>query len=268
MKPLDKKYSFLRPIKTSNLIRLGSKYDGGYVVDSEIIKKCNILISLGLGPDWSFELDYIKKNKNIKIYMYDHTVSSSPYIKDILKYFRRFITFRATLESVINRIKYFLSYKNFLNLKNVFFFKEKITFPIKSSIDADIEKVFSRIGEEKDVVLKSDIEGSEYEIIDQVVKYFNRIQMCIFEFHWINKKEEIFLDSVRKLKEYFDIIHIHGNNNFDKIEAGLPILIELTLLNKKYTSQKVGYINKFPIKNIDGPNNPYKEDLAFSFQDE
>ena len=113
MKPLDKKYNFIRPIKTSNLSRLGSKYDGGYVVDSEIIKNCNTLISFGLGPDWSFELDYMKKNKDIKIYIYDHTVSSFPYIKDILKYFRRFITFRTTRKSVTIRLKDFLSYKDF-----------------------------------------------------------------------------------------------------------------------------------------------------------
>ena len=65
MEPVDKKYNFLKPIKTPNLIRFGGKLDGGYVVDLEIVKKCNTLITFGLGPDWSFELDYIKKNKEI-----------------------------------------------------------------------------------------------------------------------------------------------------------------------------------------------------------
>ena len=59
---VDKKYSLLKPIKSSNLIRLGRNSDGGYVVNSEIIKKTNTLISFGMGSDWSFELDYIKKN--------------------------------------------------------------------------------------------------------------------------------------------------------------------------------------------------------------
>ncbi len=61
---LNKKYSFLKPIKNPNLARIGRNEDGGYVVDFEIIKKCNTLITFGLGPDWSFELDYIKKNSN------------------------------------------------------------------------------------------------------------------------------------------------------------------------------------------------------------
>ena len=96
MTKVDKKFNFLKPIKNPNLIRLGRNHDGGYVIDSSIIKKCNTLISFGLGSDWSFELEYIKRNKNVKIYLYDHTVSAYPYIKDVLKYGKRFLTLRSS----------------------------------------------------------------------------------------------------------------------------------------------------------------------------
>ena len=266
MKLVDKKYNFLKPIRTSNLIRLGRNLDGGYVVDFEIVKKCNTLITFGLGPDWSFELDYIKKNKEIKIYIYDYTVSSYPYIKEIWKYFRRFITFRASLESVATRVKYLYNYQKFLNSKNVNFFKEKITFPIQNKIDTDIKKVFSRIDNTEDVILKIDIDGSEYKIIDEILKYSNRIEMLMFEFHFIDDKEFLFLDSVKKLKDHFEIIHIHGNNHFSKLDTGLPIILEITLLNKKYAPKNVEYVSNFPIKDLDYPNNPYKDDLIFNFQ--
>ena len=62
MEPINRKYNFLKPIKTPNLIRFGGKFDGGYVVDSKIIKKCNNLITFGLGPNWLFELDYLRQN--------------------------------------------------------------------------------------------------------------------------------------------------------------------------------------------------------------
>ena len=39
MKFVHEKYNFLKPIKTSNLIRLGRYWDGDYVVDSETIKQ-------------------------------------------------------------------------------------------------------------------------------------------------------------------------------------------------------------------------------------
>ena len=45
METINKKYNFLKPIRTSNLKRLGRSGDGGYVVDYEIIKN-NLSISL------------------------------------------------------------------------------------------------------------------------------------------------------------------------------------------------------------------------------
>ena len=266
METIDKKYNFLKPIKTSNLKRLGRNADGGYVVDYEIIKNTKTLITFGLGPDWSFELDYIKLKNDIQIYIYDHTVSSLPYVKEIIKYFRRFITFRASLESLTTRIKYLYNYKKFLNLKNVNYYKEKITFPIKNKIDTDIDKAFSRISDEEEVVLKCDIDGGEYDVIDEILKYSKRIKMLIFEFHLVDNKEEAFSNAIKKIKDEFDIIHIHGNNHFSKLDTGLPLIPEITLINKKYSPKKIDYITNFPIKDLDYPNNPYKEDLVFNFE--
>jgi len=45
---LEKKYNFLRSIKTNNLIRLGREMDGDYIVDSNIINNTDILITFGL----------------------------------------------------------------------------------------------------------------------------------------------------------------------------------------------------------------------------
>ena len=133
----------------------------------------------------------------------------------------------------------------------------------------DVDKVFSRIPSEEKVILKSDIEGSEYEVIDQICYYSDRIEMLIFEFHWIDKKEEVFLESIKKLQKNFDIIHIHGNNHFDKLPTGLPVIIEMTLLNKKNNKENnKQYITSFPVKGLDYSNNPYKEDLTFSFSND
>lgn len=267
MNTLDKKYNFMKPIRIPDLIRFGRKADGGYVVSKEVAKSCNSLITFGMGPDWSFELDYIKLNPKVKIYMYDYTVSSKPYIRDIWKYFRRFITFRGKLEYLSIRISYLKNYLNFFKLKNVNFFSEKITSPIINKIDTDIEKVFSRIDENEEVILKSDIEGSEFEVIDGITKYSQRIKMLIFEFHWLDKNEDVFLDTVRKLKKDFEIIHIHGNNHCEKLDTGLPITLEMTLLNKKYATNIKDFNINFPLNNLDYSNNPYKEDLIFNFED-
>jgi len=272
MKLLDKKYNFLTPIKfpERNLKRFGRQGDGGYVCESGLIANTEILVTFGMGPDWSFELDCIKTNPEIKIFMYDYTVSYWPYMKDVWKYFRRFITLRGKPKALINRIKYLKDYLSFFKLKNIFFFSEKIAHPIKNKIDTDIDKVFSRIDAEsntkdKSVILKCDIEGSEFEIIDEITKYSNRIEALIFEFHWMDKNEKVFVDSIKKLQNFFDVAHIHGNNHCDYLESGLPIVLEITLLNKKYSPVNKEYIKSFPIRGLDAPNNPTKEDLFFQF---
>ena len=70
---------------------------------------------------------------------------------------------------------------------------------------------------------------------------------------------------MKKLMKFFDIAHIHGNNHCDKLESGLPIVLEITLLNKKYSPENKEYVKSFPISGLDAPNNPTKEDLSFQF---
>ena len=137
---------------------------------------------------------------------------------------------------------------------------------MKDKIDTDIDKTFSRIDKAEEVVLKCDIDGGEYNVIDEILKYSSRIKMLIFEFHLVDDKEEAFLNAMKKIQNNFDIIHIHGNNHFPKLDTGLPLIQEITLLNKKYIKEKKNYVTNFPIKNLDYPNNPYKEDLVFNFQ--
>ena len=108
---LNKKYNFLRPIKTKSLIRMGRNMVGGYIVDLEIIEKTNTLISFGFGPEWSFEDEFLKIKDNGKVIIYDHGLTPVPYFKEILKYLRRFIMLRGSLKSLTDRFKNYKEYK-------------------------------------------------------------------------------------------------------------------------------------------------------------
>ncbi len=265
MKVLDKKFSFLLPIKNNNLSRFGIKADGGYVVDKEIMLKSDNLITFGLGGDWSFELDFLKVNKNCQIFVYDHTVNMFNYVNPLLKYLRRFLTFRSNFNSVSSRFNNLKKYLKFINSKNISFFKEKICFPTKKAHEADLKKVFSRIEKDKKNILKVDIEGSEFEIIDQINFYSKNIEMLILEFHWLDRNEDLFIKSLKKLQENFDIIHLHGNNHCGQLDSGLPIAIEITMINRKFRPSEILHVKNFPNKDLDHPNNPHKEDIFFSF---
>jgi hypothetical protein len=54
--------NFLKPYQTnfSNLIRLGRKSDGGYVIDKRVINKTNVIIACGLEAEWSVESHFQK----------------------------------------------------------------------------------------------------------------------------------------------------------------------------------------------------------------
>jgi len=264
---LDSKYNFLKPIKTNHLKRMGAKFDGGYVVDSKIIGTSDRLISFGLGTDWSFELDYLKYT-NKDVHIYDYTINYWPYIKILIKYFRRLITFRTSYINFKIKLNDFLKLKKFLSLPKVKFFKERITFPLKNKNDTDIETVFSRFDYKDAIILKCDIEGSEYDIIEQITRYSPRINMLIVEFHWINqsKYQENFIQAVKKLEKNFKIIHIHGNNYDSQSSTGLPNVLEITFANIKYVPDKIEYNYEFPINDLDFPNDPFEKDLKLSFK--
>ena len=264
---LEKKYNFLRPVKTSQLVRLGRNMVGGYVVDLNMIEKTNTLITFGFGPEWSFELDFLKIKNNCNVFIYDHNLSSAPYFKEIWKYLRRFLTLRDPYKILKIRLDAYKNYKKFFKSNNVKFYAEKITFPVKHKNNADLNKVLTRIKNNSEVFLKIDIECSEYEIIDQIVENFQKINMLVIVFYWINKNEEKFIDSVQKLRSKYQIIHIHANNFHDKLENGLPEMLEITLLNKKFVTQSSDHVNDFPRDDLDFPSNSTREDISFSFKE-
>ena len=49
---------FLKPIYSSDLIRVGKLNDGGYIVSKNSILDANYLVSFGLNDDWSFEKNF------------------------------------------------------------------------------------------------------------------------------------------------------------------------------------------------------------------
>jgi len=91
--------------------------------------------------------------------------------------------------------------------------------------------------------------------------------MLVIQFYWINKNEDLFINSIKKLKNKYEIIHIHANNHHGKLENGLPIMLEITLLNKKFIPMSVEYLNDFPINGLDYSSHPNREDISFSFRE-
>ena len=54
--------NILKPFKSKryNLLRVGPKKDGGYIIDKRVINKSKTIITCGLNDDWEFEKHYLK----------------------------------------------------------------------------------------------------------------------------------------------------------------------------------------------------------------
>ena len=109
------------------------------------------------------------------------------------------------------------------------------------------------IGSNKNIVLKIDIEGDEYKVLDEVNKNLDKINLSIIEFHNVKK-------NLRKIKSfinktYLKNIHISANNYGEVDNKGIPQVIEMTLLNpKKFSVKNYKTNRKYPIKGLDFKN--------------
>ena len=105
---------FFRPLYETELIRIGSDNDGGYLIPKQSLNQTKLLYSFGLSDDWSFEEDFYNKT-GAKIICYDPTVNWKFFLKLLLRDFK-------------NLFKYF-KYRSFFDWKNKIH-EKKIISPI------------------------------------------------------------------------------------------------------------------------------------------
>jgi hypothetical protein len=265
-KYLPREFNILIPKVTKRLLRVGRNQDGGYIVDKNILRNIKSLVSFGMSYEFSFELDLLKINKNVKIKIFDHTVTHLFYLKNIFKIFRRFLTFRINYKNLLFVI---LDYFNFLK----FIYDFRVTFYCLKIVKENIHKneitplkIFRNVlNSSSNILLKIDIEGDEYKVLKQVLFFHRNIDLMIIEFHNINKNKLIFFKSIKELNKYYYNIHLHGNNHCFLKNCGFPDTAEITLINKKKYFFNHKENKNFPIKHLDYPNNPHKKDVVINF---
>ena len=196
-------------IDKSNLIRIGPKQDGGYVIDKRVIDKSEVIITCGLNDDWEFEKDFINKNENSRVEAYDHTVDTNFWLKRLKKDLISFLLLKKnTPTKIINIFKYF-DYISFFTKKNKHHIKKIVSQKSNENNQATLSEA---IGHNNNILLKIDIEGDELKILDQIDQNLDKINLLIIEFHDLDlqknlKKVENFIQNT-KLKN----IHIAANN--------------------------------------------------------
>ena len=253
--------NFLKPYHTnfSNLIRLGRKSDGGYVIDKRVINKTNVIITCGLEAEWSFENHFQKYNKNCKILAFDHTVDKKFWLKRFLRNFISIIFFKKPSQ-IIDLFKFF-EYLVFFRGKNKHFLKKIVS---KKTNNNNQITITDAISNNTKIVLKIDIEGDEYKILKEVNKNFDKLNLVIIEFHDLQK-------NLKKIKNFIiqtKLKNIHINaNNFGMVDKfGIPQVIEMTLINpNKFKIKNKKTRRKYPIKGLDFKNRKRGKEIQITF---
>tara|TARA_B100001971_G_scaffold28329_1_gene22685 strand:- start:35 stop:631 length:597 start_codon:yes stop_codon:yes gene_type:complete len=194
-KVLPKEYNFLIPCPQQTLLRMGVNKDGGYIVNEKLINNSNILISFGMGDEFSFENDFLKKNEKNKVFIFDYSINHKIYIKNILKIIRRILKFKRRYSDLIMILNTFKNFRKFINKDKVEFFSKKITNNVINKNDINLKKIFEllKINKKENINLKIDIEGDEYKIIDDILIYNDKISQIVMEFHDTHTKKKNFL---------------------------------------------------------------------------
>jgi len=176
---LKKDFFSKTTIKLKNKITLGNK-GASWTVYPESLNSNSIIYSFGVGTDISFDLEMISRF-GVRIQAFDPTPKSIQWI-DEQKLPNEFIFTPIGIAPASGEIEFTLpdnlnnvsgSINNVLGSKGI-----KIQVPVK-----DLESIMQNLSHAHIDILKMDIEGSEYDVIDSIIDKKIPIKQLLIEFH-------------------------------------------------------------------------------------
>ncbi|MFM7780412.1 MAG: FkbM family methyltransferase, partial [Alphaproteobacteria bacterium] len=218
-------------------IRIGGDHDGGYVMLDRLRPEQPVL-SYGVGPDVSFDLDLAKRGH--PVFMFDHTVDGPSTVLPPNALFTR--------EGVAVRAQ-----------------------PKKSlgTIESHLRR--HKLVGRRDIILKMDIEGAEWPVLSALPDaLLNVFEQIVVEFHWLgglNQKDfaGVVRNTLQRLNTHFTICHVHANNyaGISLVEGVVvPTVIEVTYIRRRLIRRSPSQ-TLFPTRH-DRSNNPAVKDVVLS----
>lgn len=184
----------------------GSDY-GGFYVDPTHLNKDSIIYSFGIGEDISFDRAVIEKH-GCQVFGFDPTPKSISWVeKQDLP--AEFHFYPYGLGERTEHVKFHLP-KNKAHVSGSIFDhqlvsdEDYVSVPLKSFSD-----IIKETGHRTIDVLKMDIEGSEYVVLDSILESDIQINQLLLETH-----ERFFPDGKSKGKQFFATLKAHGYRIF------------------------------------------------------
>jgi hypothetical protein len=285
MQKMQRSLEAYKPKALSDLIRIGNKFDGGYVINRRSIDSSKYLISFGVNDDWQFEADFLRRKPDLKVFCFDHSVSRKVFRKKMENALNEVLSFRflvsilsLNFKGVRDRLAYlkdtartWSNFSSFLSQDNVQFFSKGISNEGSEQF-VTLKDVFQMIPQdnlsENSVFLKMDIEQSEFRVLPELSNFEPIINGMAIEFHDLDITWPSFVALMSSLQDRFEVTHIHGNNFAGLIpDSSVPKVLEITFLKRALIRE--GEVDRrdviYPIAELDQPNNRFEKDYSLRF---
>jgi FkbM family methyltransferase len=180
----------------------GNRY-GGFYICPELLTGNSIVYSFGIGEDISFDMQVIESH-NCQVFGFDPTPKSINWVKQQQNIPSKFKFFEYGIANRTGMVDFYLPINSkhvsgsFVKQNNVND-KEKIWVEMRSYND-----IIKILGHSQIDVLKMDIEGAEYTVLDSILESSVPINQILIEFHdrLFVKGENKTIEAINKLKDH------------------------------------------------------------------
>ncbi len=219
---LGQDHGHLKPSFKLKPTWLGSNY-GGFYVHTDFLDKNSVVYSVGVGEDISFDLAVISKFA-CEVFAFDPTPKSAAWLsqQEIPSNYR-FIPI--ALGECDGKSDFYLP-KNKDYVSGSLIAQQNVSHEDKIVVDVlTLKSLMEKFSHSKVDLLKIDIEGSEFELVDQIAAMRDHIgQLCI-EFH-----DRFFPEGVKRSKGAIKILNEAGFEVF----AVSDTYEEVSLVNRRF----------------------------------
>ena len=175
------KYGYLKTNVKLNFEWHGNNY-GGFYVCSKFLNKDSIIYSIGIGEDITFDQSVIE-NFNCKVFGFDPTPKSIDWIKRQNTPIQfNFYDFGISNKNEI--VEFYLPKNKESDISGSIILHNDLSLTDKVIVQMrTVDYIMKEFGHKHIDVLKMDIEGAEYKVIDNIITSKISVTQILVEFH-------------------------------------------------------------------------------------
>lgn len=261
-------------VRMADLVRVGSPYDGGYVIPEGALRRCDAVLGLGVHADWSFEQDALSRSGARVAHLYDATTTRawlwSRWPRGLVRVACGVLSLSGKrLADGCSRLTAPFRYGRFFRggVRHVPMMIGKSASPGVTSMAEAIMAL--RAEGARNILLKMDIEGGEYEVLEGISEWGEGIAILVVEFHQIEHDVPRFNRLLADIGLRFVPVHLHGNNTVPITPDGFPGMVEISFLDRGLARELLGSELvtgpfSFPIAGLDSRSTLRHREISFT----